>query len=402
MPDARATCYDCLRPSLVCICDVLQPVDNRTRVTILQHPRERRHPLNTARIAEGSLTNVRVLRGNLERLSQRLAAGEVPTDALLLYPGPDAVDLETLPPTERPREIVILDGTWHHASTLLRDLPVLGSLRCARFTPISPSEYQIRKEPRADYLSTIESIAHVLSVLEPETTGIESMRDSFRALVSKNITARRPEQVRRTCQRERRAYAFPEELALPPDRLVLAYAEGALIHSQERRRQPLVTWLLHPDSGETLRLVLRPPGPVRTRLLAELQLSEAELDNEGLEPEVIPALLTAFLGERVLAAWNASTFAMLAELGAQPAGRLALKATYCDHRRALNDRPATWGSMRTILAARGIGWESSGGRAERRLAQTKALYEYLREVASSAQVGGVGRHARQRWARCAT
>src|SRR5687767_1338904 len=71
MHDARATCYDCLRPRLVCICDVLRPVDNRTRLTILQHPRERRHPLNTVGIAEGSLTNVRVLRGNVERLAQR-------------------------------------------------------------------------------------------------------------------------------------------------------------------------------------------------------------------------------------------------------------------------------------------------------------------------------------------
>lgn len=380
---ARPTCYTCFRPRSVCICALLRPVQNRTRVTILQHPRERLHPLNTARIAEGSLTNARVLRGNLERLDQRLAAGEIPADALLLYPGPGAVDLETLSVDQRPREIVILDGTWHHASTLLRDLPVLGRLRCARFTPDEPSEYRIRKEPRADYLSTIESIAHVLSILEPETPGLESLRDSFRAMVDKNVAARRPERVQRTRQRERRTYAFPEELSLPRARLVLAYAEGALVHTPERRRQPLVTCLLHPDSGQSLRLVARPPGPVRERLLRELQLTQGELDREGLDPEAAQAKLAGFLGDRVLAAWNASTFSMLDELGARPAGRLPLKATYCDHRRALNDRPATWGSMSTILAARGVGWEASGGRAERRLAQTRALYDYLQEVAGA-------------------
>jgi DTW domain-containing protein len=382
MHDARATCYTCFRPSSVCICDILRPVENRTRVTILQHPRERMHPLNTARIAEGSLKDVRVLRGDFAALGARLEAGEIPADALLLYPGPNAVDLETLDVGKRPREVVILDGTWHHASTLLRDLPVLGRLPCARFTPASPSEYQIRKEPRADYLSTIESIAHVLSVLEPETQGIESLRDSFRTLVQKNIAARRWEQVRRSCQRHRRPYAFPPELALPRARLVLAYAEGAQVERHERSKQPLVTWLLHPDSGKTLRLVLRPAGPVRARLLQELQLSEADLDREGLELETAQAELRAFLGQRIVAAWNASTFAMLGELGAQPAGRLPLKATYCDHRRSLNDRPASWGSMSTILAARGVAWKASGGRAERRLAQTQALYDYLQEVAS--------------------
>jgi DTW domain-containing protein YfiP len=386
MHDSRATCYTCFRPSLVCICAVLRPVENRTRVTILQHPRERLHPLNTARIAEGSLKSVRVLRGDIARLRARLEAGEIPADALLLYPGPNAVDLETLDVGKRPREIVILDGTWHHASTLLRDLPVLGRLACARFTPGSPSEYQIRKEPRADYLSTIESIAHVLSILEPETQGLESLRDSFRTLVQRNIAARRPEQVRRSSQRQRRAYVFPQELALPSDRLVLAYAEGALVEAPERRRQPLLTYLLQPDSGKTLRLVLRPPGPVRARLLQELHLSENDLQRQGLDLQAARTELQAFLGERVVAAWNASTFSMLDELGAHPARRLQLKATYCDHRRALNDRPATWGSMSAILAARGVSWQASGGRAERRLAQTQALYEYLQRVAGYGQL----------------
>lgn len=383
MPDARATCYSCFRPRLVCICDVLRPVQNRTRITILQHPRERMHPLNTARIAEGSLTNVRVLRGTLARLGARLQAGEIQPDTLLLYPGPNAMDLEALTNGERPREIAVLDGTWHHASTLLRDLPILGTLRCARFTPPAPSEYQIRKEPRADYLSTIESIAHVLSLLEPETKDIETLRDSFRTMVARNVAARRDERVRRTSKKPRPAYVFPSELALPPAKVVLAYAEGARLQTAQRCKQPLLLCLLHPESGRTLRLVVRPPGPVRTRLLEELALSQAELDRDGLAASDVAAELRAFLGERVLGAWNASTFSMLEELGAAPAGRLLLKAIYCDHRRALGDRPTTWGSMSAILAARGVPWQSSGGRAERRLAQTCALYRYLCNVAEA-------------------
>lgn len=383
MHDARATCYACFRPRQVCICAVLRPVANRTHVTILQHPRERMHPLNTVRIAEGSLENVRVLRGSLARLEERLRAGEVSADALLLHPGPNAVDLEHLHESERPREVVILDGTWHHASTLLRDLPLLGSLRCARFTPQAPSEYQIRKEPRADYLSTIESIAYVLSLLEPETEGLETLRESFRTLVARNVAARRQDRVKRTRQRPPRAYAFPAALTQPRANVVLVHAEGAFVREPEPHSQPLVVCLLHPDSGASLRLLLRPPGPVRPRLLHELQLSVADLD-QGAPLEAARAELTAFLGRRTVIAWNASTFSMLRELGAAPTQALQLKAVYCDYHRSLGDRPATWGSMSSILAARGVPWRASGGRTERRLAQTFALYQYLRTIAAAA------------------
>jgi len=381
MPDARDTCYTCFRPSVVCICALLRPVANRTRITIVQHPRERLHPLNTARIAEGSLTNVRVLRGTLARLAAKLEAGAIPADALLLYPGPDAIDLETLTEAERPRQIVILDGTWHHASTLLRDLPLLGRLRCARFTPLAPSEYQIRKEPRADYLSTIESIAHVLSLLEPDTAGIDTLRDSFRTMVARNIAARRPDRVQRVRHRPSRSHAFPLELGLPLADAVLVHAEGAFVQMPEPHRQPLVVCLLHPESGRELRLVMRPSGPVRPRLLEELELSSSELENESLDPEDARVRLKAFVGKRTTMVWHASTFAMLRELGVEPGRRLHLKAAYCDHRRSLGDRPTSWGSMSTILTARGLSCEASGGRTERRLTQTHALYRYLRDLA---------------------
>jgi len=383
MRDARETCYTCFRPRVVCICAFLQPVANRTRITIVQHPRERLHPLNTARIAEGSLESVRVLRGTLGRLKEELGAGAIPADAWLLYPGPNAVDLETLPADQAPREVVVLDGTWHQASTLLRDLPALASLPCARFTPAAPSEYRIRKEPRADYHSTIESIAHVLSVLEPDTAGIESLRESFRQLVARNVAARPPSRTRRARQRDRRAHAFPDELSLPLDQVVLAYAEGAFIRTPERRKQPLVAWLSHPESGARLRILLRPRGQVGPRLLQALELNQDELEREGFELDGAEPALRAFLGERALVAWNASTLAMLAELGARPMRRLLLKGAYCDHRRSLGERPAAWGNMNAILAVRGVSWHSRGGRAERGLAQTDAIYGYLRKVARS-------------------
>ncbi|HHH10935.1 MAG TPA: DTW domain-containing protein, partial [Sorangium sp.] len=48
---ARPFCYRCHKPAVTCICARVKRVDNRTKIWLLQHPRERFHPIGTARIA---------------------------------------------------------------------------------------------------------------------------------------------------------------------------------------------------------------------------------------------------------------------------------------------------------------------------------------------------------------
>src|SRR5690606_2788034 len=78
------------------------------------------------------------------------------------------------------------------AKNLLRDVPRLGALRRVKFRPASPSTYRIRREPQADYLSTIEAVSHVLSCLEPETPRLFELTRAFNRMIDRNIAARRP------------------------------------------------------------------------------------------------------------------------------------------------------------------------------------------------------------------
>ncbi|CAI7838165.1 unnamed protein product [Closterium sp. NIES-54] len=58
----RAFCVECHKATSVCICDRFgEPVDNRVGVTILQHPKEKYHPLGSARIALLGLQRVGVV-----------------------------------------------------------------------------------------------------------------------------------------------------------------------------------------------------------------------------------------------------------------------------------------------------------------------------------------------------
>lgn len=187
---ARATCYRCLKPRFLCLCGRCRRVDNRTGIIILQHPREARHPFGTARIAALCLGNVRVEVAN--RAPDRSVRHEVhlPTETALLYPSPGATELSQLPPVARPRHLLLLDGTWSHAGRLLRDNPWLSSLLRVKITPAEPSRYRVRKEPKPHYLSTIESIALGLQVLEPETEGIEHLFAIFDAMISEHLATR--------------------------------------------------------------------------------------------------------------------------------------------------------------------------------------------------------------------
>jgi len=72
----RELCTVCLRPVGACYCRWIDPIDTRTRVLILQHPRERKVPVNTARIAN------LVLRNSLLRIGIDFSADETRSRAV--------------------------------------------------------------------------------------------------------------------------------------------------------------------------------------------------------------------------------------------------------------------------------------------------------------------------------
>ena len=186
-----AQCPRCGKPGGLCICDAIIPVETLTRVLILQHPREPREPLGTARIAQLALPACRLKVGlswrNLKaawgeeadpkrwgvlylgtrKQSQAGLAGGLP--ATVLAPKGSAVIKQ--PSLEG---IVALDGSWEQAKTMWWRNPWLLKLNLIVLSPSHPSLYgKARREPRRESLSTLEAVALCLSQLEhqPEIEG---------------------------------------------------------------------------------------------------------------------------------------------------------------------------------------------------------------------------------------
>src|SRR5262245_66648342 len=98
--EPRAMCPGCARPASVCLCAEVVRVPTRTRVVILQHPRESTVPIGTARLAELALPNaerhVGVDFSGDPRIREILENQAAPP--ILLYPGEGARDLAAEPP----------------------------------------------------------------------------------------------------------------------------------------------------------------------------------------------------------------------------------------------------------------------------------------------------------------
>lgn len=154
----RPICPACQLPARVCVCPLTR-VTSRHRVLILQHPREHGRTINTARLVPRVMPAARLAVG--ARFDAARLAPLLTPPAVLVYPCEDAVGAASLADGP-PVTIVMVDGTWSTARTLLRDSPGLHGLPRVGLLPTAPSRYALRSQPSPEYLCTLEALATVL------------------------------------------------------------------------------------------------------------------------------------------------------------------------------------------------------------------------------------------------
>ena len=332
VPSPRAHCYGCDKPALACLCARVRRVENRTPILILQHKHESRHPLGTVRIADLGLENcaVRVVPGSAKSGLDR--PSWLPPSTGLIYPGPSARDLASVPVAERPSALLMLDGTWHHARALFRDHAWLGTLPRFSLAPSEPSRYRIRREPSASHISTIEAIVQSLSILEPELVGLRGLIDAFDGLIDDQIRAMAE---RRREPRERRVRPLalrnlPHALVEGFDELVIAYGEAARPEHEPEAPTELVHWTaLRLRDGAVFDCAVRPQSGVPSAArLGHLGLSREELEGGVTLAELGERWLSFVEPSDTFAAWNIRTLTLFARCLEVPLPGFGLKGVY--------------------------------------------------------------------------
>lgn len=84
-------------------------------------------------------------------------------DPFLLYPGQDAHNCEELALSSK-NIIIVIDGTWDEAQKIVYRNPLLHSIPRISFQRPLTSNYRIRRPPKSTYLSTVESVGHLLTL----------------------------------------------------------------------------------------------------------------------------------------------------------------------------------------------------------------------------------------------
>src|SRR6202158_5272752 len=200
--EAIPDCPQCHKPLPLCICDSITPIENRVSLLILQHPQEQDRALGTARLTalhfKDAVLKIGLSWPSLSKALERSVHD--PSRWAVLYLGSakvaefdtdrDIVAINRKGEIEEHQRailkdiegIVLLDGTWSQAKALWWRNAWM--LKCQRVIlgPKHPSRYgKLRREPRRDGLSTIESAAMLLSALEKRPDIADTLNASFRS-----------------------------------------------------------------------------------------------------------------------------------------------------------------------------------------------------------------------------
>ena len=365
----KQRCYQCFRPNRLCYCRWLPRIENRTSILLLQHLGERKHPFNTARMVQQSLVNCECVYGTNHDLRQRRLP--IRDGAALLFPNHEALPLSGSS-GRLPSQLVVVDGTWHQAGTVVRDVPAIRAL--PRFSISTPAggRYRIRREPTADSLSTVEAVVESLRILEPETPGVDTLLNVFLRMVEDQVRASRGRLPRSRRVRPAAVRHLPARLLGPAEGIVVAYGDVTSTTDSSRARLPVNWHAVRLGTGDRFARLLTEQWPASEAMQRHAGLTASDL-TRGVPNSMFCDAWRAFLRRGdVLVVYHARTAQLLSNLGAVLPPSLSLKSICRTRRRDFR-------SLEELMLKLGISEpEKTVCRAAYRLEMAIALVHYLR------------------------
>lgn len=177
------------RPSVVCWCIGLAvpPMEPKCNVVVLQHPAEEKRSLRTAPmlklgLAPGKCHIYKGRRFPSQSHSQSLEETLTSPNSLLLFPSKKSVSLQDIDVTAGPYTLVLIDGTWPQAKAMYTASKLLQNMRQVKLISTGTSCYIVRTQPTDGCLSTLETAAKALSVLERDSSYTDKLIEPLNVL----------------------------------------------------------------------------------------------------------------------------------------------------------------------------------------------------------------------------
>ena len=171
----RDLCTTCLQPSFGCYCPHVQQFDAKINFVVLIHPIEVKRRIATGRMSHLCLQDSHLIMGQDYTKNEEVQKliDDPQFHSVILYPGAKSQNLSDMTteargaivPEGKKLRIFVVDGTWATAKKMVRQSQNLISLPRICFSPSSPSNFRVRKQPAAHCYSTIEAIHHTIELV---------------------------------------------------------------------------------------------------------------------------------------------------------------------------------------------------------------------------------------------
>lgn len=159
---SRNYCPNCEKATAACFCHKLHQYSIDSQIIILRHPSEKGHPLGTAKIAELSLDNCKVITAEEFKNNLELTQAIKDHESYLVFPTQNEQPSRPINESTKKKLYIFIDGTWKKAKKILYMNPFLNDLPTISLTPSDRSKYILRKVPKDNYISTLEAICECL------------------------------------------------------------------------------------------------------------------------------------------------------------------------------------------------------------------------------------------------
>jgi len=174
------------------MCEHFEHIDTNTKFVVLMHPKEfKKVKNNTGHFTHKSLNNSELFIGidfsEHSRINEIIATH----DSFILFPSSHATNLTETNPTSSKKHlaIFIIDSTWACTKKMFTQSQNLQQLKHMSFTTTKTSQYEIKIQPKENYLSTIESTLVVLELLnkwkveESKESELNGFLNPFKAMI---------------------------------------------------------------------------------------------------------------------------------------------------------------------------------------------------------------------------
>jgi DTW domain-containing protein YfiP len=163
----KELCYNCGLPNIICICDKIEQISLKNKVSVIIPYIERHKSSNTGGLVKAVLSNSEVfIRGEKNKLFNPDKVIKEEYQNLILYTGGRELTHEYVKSFDKPINLIVPDGTWTTAPRIVVREPKFHKIPKVSLINPPKSQYKLRKHPNPYYISTFEAILYSLEIIE--------------------------------------------------------------------------------------------------------------------------------------------------------------------------------------------------------------------------------------------